>query len=270
MMPEGTGERRISKMSHYHTVEAGSEVTAGAVAGKESTAPKLAHFNTTESRRFADAQAVEQDLAYAVESLSALLDDGQIPGGSLIARSLLVAALVVYARCFNKGVRSHYSLDVRRIEAMDEGGAAYHRWLLDVRNKYIAHSVNAYEQAVAGLALSPPESGVRKVLGCYLLRGELVGLARPDVEQAIRFVSRSTFSLPSPSFSEALKSGKPESWLAFSSGARMCLLMSSPMLPVPFRATMSRKLAPGGMVMGAYRTPAYLSLTYLMNSRTRT
>ena len=189
-MPEGTGERRISKMSHYHTVEAGSEVTAGAVAGKESTAPKLAHFNTTESRRFADAQAVEQDLAYAVESLSALLDDGQIPGGSLIARSLLVAALVVYARCFNKGVRSHYSLDVRRIEAMDEGGAAYHRWLLDVRNKYIAHSVNAYEQAVAGLALSPPESGVRKVLGCYLLRGELVGLARPDVEQAIRFVSR--------------------------------------------------------------------------------
>ena len=190
MMPEGTGERRISKMSHYHTVEAGSEVTAGAVAGKESTAPKLAHFNTTESRRFADAQAVEQDLAYAVESLSALLDDGQIPGGSLIARSLLVAALVVYARCFNKGVRSHYSLDVRRIEAMDEGGAAYHRWLLDVRNKYIAHSVNAYEQAVAGLALSPPESGVRKVLGCYLLRGELVGLARPDVEQAIRFVSR--------------------------------------------------------------------------------
>ena len=37
-----------------------------------------------------------------------------------------------------------------------------------------------------------------------------------------------------------------------------------------FEATMSLKLAPGGMVIGAYGTPAYLSLTYLMNSRTRT
>ena len=141
-------------------------------------------------RRFADAQAVEQDLAYAVDALSALLDDGQIPGGSLIARSLLVAALVVYARCFNTGMRKRYSLDVGRIEAMDAGAASYHRWLLDVRHKYIAHSVNAYEQAVPGLALSPPESGVREVMGCSLLRSELVGLARPDVEQAIRFVSR--------------------------------------------------------------------------------
>jgi hypothetical protein len=39
---------------------------------------------------------------------------------------------------------------------------------------------------------------------------------------------------------------------------------------VPLRATMSAKLAPGGIEMGAYGCPAYLSLTYLMNSRTRT
>jgi hypothetical protein len=30
------------------------------------------------------------------------------------------------------------------------------------------------------------------------------------------------------------------------------------------------KLAPLGILMGAYGTPAYLSLTYLMNSKTRT
>ena len=33
---------------------------------------------------------------------------------------------------------------------------------------------------------------------------------------------------------------------------------------------MSLKLAPAGMVIGAKGRPAYLSLTYLMNSRTRT
>ena len=33
---------------------------------------------------------------------------------------------------------------------------------------------------------------------------------------------------------------------------------------------MSAKLAPGGLVMGAKGWPAYLSLTYLMNSSTST
>jgi len=33
---------------------------------------------------------------------------------------------------------------------------------------------------------------------------------------------------------------------------------------------MSLKLAPGGIVIGEYGNPAYLSLTYLMKSRTRT
>ncbi len=190
MMEEGTGERRILKRSQYSTSEAGSEVTVGARPGKESTAPRVVHLDTPESRKFADAQSVEQDLAYAVDALSALLDDGQIPGGSLIARSLLVAALVAYARCFTTGVRRRYSLDVQRIEAMDAGAAAYHRWLLAVRNKYIAHSVNAYEQGIPGLLLSPPESGVRMILGCSFLRSEFVGLAKQDVEQAIRFVSQ--------------------------------------------------------------------------------
>ncbi len=189
-MTRGAGARRILKRSQYSTSEAGAEVTVGAGPGKESTAPRVVHFDTPESRKFADAQSVEQDLAYAVEALSALLNEGQIPSGSLIARSLLVAALVAYARCFTTGVRRRYSLDLRRVEAMDAGATAYHHWLLDVRNKYIAHSVNAYEQGVPGLLLSPPESSVRMILGCSFLRSEFVGLAKQDIEQAIKFVSR--------------------------------------------------------------------------------
>ena len=37
-----------------------------------------------------------------------------------------------------------------------------------------------------------------------------------------------------------------------------------------FEGNMSLKLAPSGMGMGVYRMPAYLSLTYLTKSRTRT
>ncbi len=61
-----------------------------------------------------------------------------------------------------------------------------------------------------------------------------------------------------------------DSLLAFASGAMIFLLIWSPMSVLPLSATMSLKLAPAGIVIGANGTPAYLSLTYLMNSRTRT
>jgi hypothetical protein len=44
----------------------------------------------------------------------------------------------------------------------------------------------------------------------------------------------------------------------------------SPMSGLPLSATISLKLAPLGIVIGALGCPAYLSLMYLMNSRTRT
>ncbi len=44
------------------------------------------------------------------------------------------------------------------------------------------------------------------------------------------------------------------------------LLIWSPMSLVPLRATMSLKLAPGGMMIVGKDSPAYLSLTYLMKS----
>jgi hypothetical protein len=62
--------------------------------------------------------------------------------------------------------------------------------------------------------------------------------------------------------------------LASSSRRMMVLLIWSPMSLRPFSATMSAKLAPCGIWMGAkgwqaYLSP-YLSLTYLMNSITST
>jgi hypothetical protein len=68
----------------------------------------------------------------------------------------------------------------------------------------------------------------------------------------------------------SLKSGKSDSLLALASGAMIFLLIWSPMSGLPLSATMSLKLAPSGMMMGAKGTPAYLSLMYLMNNRTRT
>jgi hypothetical protein len=48
-------------------------------------------------------------------------------------------------------------------------------------------------------------------------------------KMATRLLSRSTISLPPPSFAASLKSGKSESLLAFASGAMIFLLIWSPM-----------------------------------------
>jgi hypothetical protein len=90
---------------------------------------------------------------------------------------------------------------------------------------------------------------------------------------AIKLVRVSTISRPLPSLFGSLKSGKSaweRCWLALASGAMMRLLIWSPMSDVPLSATMSLKLAPVGTVISANGRPAYLSLTYLMNSSTRT
>ena len=68
---------------------------------------------------------------------------------------------------------------------------------------------------------------------------------------ATRFVRRSTISFPEPSFAGSLKSGMSASLLACASGPRIFLLIWSPMSGLPLRATMSAKLAPGGMVIAA-------------------
>jgi len=68
----------------------------------------------------------------------------------------------------------------------------------------------------------------------------------------------------------SLKSGISDSLLALASGPMIFLLIWSPMSGLPLSAIMSLKLAPSGIVIGAYGTPAYLSLTYLKNSNTNT
>ena len=40
-----------------------------------------------------------------------------------------------------------------------------HQYYIDMRNKHIAHSVNPFEQAYAGVVLTPEDSGKKEVVG---------------------------------------------------------------------------------------------------------
>ena len=87
-----------------------------------------------------------------------------------------------------------------------------------------------------------------------------------------RLESRSTISLPLPSLSASLKSATSITPLrSFASASLpMILLILSPISLSPFSATMSAKPPPFGTSSSASLWPAYLSETYLTNSRTST
>lgn len=58
--------------------------------------------------------------------------------------ALSTAACVAYARCFLSGVRQ--SLDAEELNATDPTLRTGHEFVVALRNKHVAHSVNAFEQ----------------------------------------------------------------------------------------------------------------------------
>lgn len=61
-----------------------------------------------------------------------------------VEEGLVTAAVVKYGRCFTKGVR--LSLKLEELAELDSDNAAAHDYFMALRNKFIAHAVNAFEE----------------------------------------------------------------------------------------------------------------------------
>lgn len=134
----------------------------------------IAQVEFEEAKAAADLMSIFQDLGFTINALDRLSklvsSDDEDP---VLARSFWTAALVAYARCFATGKRFGLS---RALFGDIEGGAEAHQLYIELRNKHVAHSVNPFEQVVAGLILSPPESSDRRVEGILGLSQSLLHL----------------------------------------------------------------------------------------------
>ena len=80
----------------------------------------------------------------------------------ILVESLWTTALVKYVRCFASGKR--FGLSEKIFEGLKGDPIGTHNYYKEMRNKHIAHSVNAFEQVKTGLILSDP--GIeRKIKG---------------------------------------------------------------------------------------------------------
>jgi hypothetical protein len=62
------------------------------------------------------------------------------------AEGMWIAAVVTYGRAFNQGVRNVERVDISRL---DDAELELHEYVIALRNRHFAHSVNRYEDAIS-------------------------------------------------------------------------------------------------------------------------
>lgn len=141
----------------------------------------LVRINVPEAQRLADLRAIMQDFETIMQCCSRLEKRLEDKSDYILIESLWIAAVIKYARCFATGKRFGLSQDIY-LHLQGEPVKA-HQFYIDLRNKHIAHSVNAYEQMSVNFVLSPVDDQEKKIIGIACLRGNHITSGKDGVYQ---------------------------------------------------------------------------------------
>lgn len=128
----------------------------------------VVRVNFPEAQRYADLGALAQDLKSVMEictRIKELLENKS--EDNVLIESYWTTAVIKYSRCFKNGKR--FGIDESILDGLPGDPQGAHNFYMDMRDKHVAHSVNAFEKNGAGLILSPEDSQERKVRGIALL-----------------------------------------------------------------------------------------------------
>ena len=120
-------------------------------------------YHSEAAQRLADVASIKFDLDFtiaALENLISSIESGQVESHvndelGVKRRSLWNSAVVMYARCFDKGVREYWLRD----DQVPSEHTDHHKYIRLLRSKYIAHSVNAFEETFVGIAVGRTGDG---------------------------------------------------------------------------------------------------------------
>jgi len=101
-----------------------------------------------ETHRLADMAGVQMDLrtvAGTTAQLTRMLERDGPRADTLKAEAMQSHALIRYGRCFRGGVRTAFLVPQEWIDALPADLRDGHAFFLDLRDKYVAHSVNDWE-----------------------------------------------------------------------------------------------------------------------------
>jgi hypothetical protein len=123
------------------------------------------------ARVLADQASMIQDLQFVMDCCKRLLAELARPEedrDAILPLALWTSAVVAYARCFGKD--KHLGLADDDVRDLPLHGAVmkFHRWVMEERDKLTVHSVNPFDAAKVGAALSPRERKERRVEGIVI------------------------------------------------------------------------------------------------------
>ena len=156
-----------------------------------------------EAAELADLYTIRNDLAFADACVQRLLEMETQQPDQTVMRALFDAAIIAYARCFHTGVRQ--GLRREDLEPHPGNPVVFHDHLFELRQKLVAHSVNAFEQTKVGAVLAQGRKKGSEVVGLTNLTMRLTNFVNRDLRQfrgLIRLVIKDMLDLRIKSLEE--------------------------------------------------------------------
>lgn len=131
-------------------------------------------FLLDEAQALADYTSIAFDLCTSRDFAIAILEETQKPDGNFsLSDPFMVATIIRYARAFSGGVR--LKLHEEAMSVLTDQQLSNHIYCIQIRDKYIAHSVNAFEESepvarywvesVRGEGITSIEYNHRRIVG---------------------------------------------------------------------------------------------------------
>ncbi len=151
--------------------------------------PERVDFSISEAQWLADLHGIESDLRgtdkLCTKSLALMrplpeenLDAAERLENSWLAGELSFAAVVKYGRTFGSGVRA--GIPITWIDRLPAPHQERHKYFKSIRDKFVAHSVNAFEDNQVFACLSPQFTPA-EVSSVTVDTGRFVSMSSSDV-----------------------------------------------------------------------------------------
>jgi hypothetical protein len=152
----------------------------------EALAP--ARIASDKGRKFAALHLILTDLSFAQECLMEADKIGLPDHSNLHSKSLIFSAVVSYARPFMTGTRQ-FRLQPLAI-TIPEFDIECHKYLIDLRNKHVAHSVNDFEKCEAiAIVVGTPSGEWRNGGAIGVIETQSIGLNRVMIQAATAHIT---------------------------------------------------------------------------------
>jgi hypothetical protein len=145
---------------------------------------RLVNIDLQEAYLFADLTGIRDDLeataAIGDLMLKEKIETKEDEKDFTMSQALLAAALVSYARAFKSGVRAKELRD-KITSMLPEELHEKHQWAIDMRDKFVAHSVNAFEDNQVVASLFREEHGHNGIFRITVRRSRLAALGDNNI-----------------------------------------------------------------------------------------